>query len=101
MRKAVVLMLAGLAVACGPRAHPVLVMDGETPEARRMNAAACRFEAARATAGIVHPNAFIQAAERDNSEARVFRLCMLARGYREEPRTLTFAQFMAIRNEGK
>jgi hypothetical protein len=89
-----ILVAVGLA-GCGPQMRPVLVMDGETPASRRADVATCRFEGARAAVGIVH--AFARA----DAEDRVFRLCMLARGYREERRLLTWAEYDAAIHEGR
>lgn len=97
---AALVAVVGLA-GCGPRMMPALVMPGETPESRDRDVMACRFEGTRAAAGVFHPNAMIAGAEQRNAEDRVFRACMMARGYREELRMMTFSEFMAAQDEGR
>jgi hypothetical protein len=74
---------AALALAgCGPQmewVHPT-----KRSEAAQQDWRECRFEAVRASAGVGHPNPFLQATERQQSEGRVMEACMFARGYRLE-----------------
>lgn len=81
MRLALVLG-AALLVGCAPQmewVHPV-----KRGEASQQDWRECRFEAVRSTAGMVHPNVFLQATERQQAEGRVMEACMTARGYRLE-----------------
>jgi hypothetical protein len=79
----VALVLAG----CGPQmewVHPT-----KRGEAAQQDWRECRFEAVRASAAVGHPNPFMQATERQQSEGRVMEACMAARGYRLEPVRVT------------
>jgi hypothetical protein len=74
------MVLALLAVAgCARFEDRLLPVDGRDMAQDRRE---CQFEAVRASAGVYHPNAFIQAADRSSAEDRVRDACMRARGYR-------------------
>lgn len=99
--RALMIVAAAVALAGCQAAVPVLVAGSADPSNREADVAACRFEGTRAGAGVYHPNAFVAASDRRDAEDRVFRACMLARGYREERHRMSFGAYLNVLNEGR